>query len=817
MSNINLEDIVEEQEFDLKYWFFRTLSYWYLFVIVITLFVASGYIYLRYKKTNYKVSASILLVDERKGDTGDLDLSMLGGLGYKGGVRRNDLDNEIAILTSYDLIKKTLDSLNFYVSYYNEGTIKTGEIYSKSPVNITVDPNNPLIAKRVYLEFDGTEKFNTVIKYGDNQRIEQECEFGELCESEYFSFKANIKDSSRVRNYKLPFYFNQHDPERLTVRYMGKTKAQPHGGSKDRFGSIINLSMQGPLKLKNIDFLNTLSQIYINRQLDEKNQVATNTIQFIENQLSSIADSLTWVESTLESFRATKGIVDLSSKGQMSLQNLTELKNKRDFILLNQKYFDYLSDYLTKITNDVDLIIAPSTASIEDPTLGALIVELNGLISKKNQAKMSSGENDFLFQSLLEQTKSVKERLLENVKNLKANSQISLDQVNRNLSLIKQQISSLPGQERKLLNIERKFNLNNELYNFLLKKKAESEITKAANTPRSKVLNKAREVQAIVTGPFPNRVYLTVITLGLILVLAILVLKFYMSNTITDLHQIKRYKKTPILASIPHVNAEKGALVLDAPKSSFAEAFRNIRINLDFVTSEKKCKVIGVTSTISGEGKTFCAINLAHILALADKRTLLIGLDLRKPKLHSELGITKERGLTNYLIGAASMEESIQKTSLESLDIITSGPLPPNPTELIENGKFPELLKEAEDKYDYVIVDGPPIGLVTDYLAAAQLMDTTLFIVRMNYSKTHSIDLLTNYLEKGILKSSYLLINDITVNSRAYEYSYSYTYGYGYSYGGYGYLGYTDDSLTTKTPFWKKPFMKKKKKDTSDV
>lgn len=428
---------------------------------------------------------------------------------------------------------------------------------------------------------------------------------------------------------------------------------------------------------------------------------------------------------------------------------------------------------------------------------------------------MNVGENDPFYQTIIEQTKNVKNRLKENIKNLKANSALALDQVNRNLTQVRKQISSLPKDERKLLNIERKFNLNNELYNFLLKKKAESQITKAANTPNSKILNKARSVQARVMGPFPKKIYLTAVTLALMLVLASLVLKFYMSNTITDLHQIKRYKQTPILASIPHVSSQgNAALVLDAPKSSFAEAFRNIRINLDFVTPDKKCKVIGVTSTISGEGKTFCAINLAHILALADKKTLLIGLDLRKPKLHSELGISKEYGLTNYLIGATDMEGAIQKMSLDTLDIITSGPLPPNPTELIENGRLEVLLKEAEEKYDYVIVDGPPIGLVTDYIAAAQLMDTTLFIVRMNYSKTHSIDLLTNYVDKGILKSSYLLINDITLNSRAYEYSYSYTYGYGYSYGNYGYTGYTDDSKTVEKTWWQKLFKRKQKADT---
>lgn len=824
MSNIKLEDIVEEQEFDLKYWFFRTLKYWYLFVLIIGMFLAGGYVYLRYKKTIYDVRTTILLVDQRKGSTGDIDVSMLGGLGYNSLNQRADITNEIAIITSFDMIQRTLDSLNFQVSYHTEGTIKSGEIYGTAvPIEVKINEDNPRSTSLVHLEFDGTDRYKAVLKYSDDSRAEQECKFGELCENEYYSFTTTIKDSAKLLNFKKPLHFRVHDLEKLTVRYIGRTKAGSSENDKrfGRFSSIIELSMSGHLKEKNIDFLNTLSKIYIKKQLDEKNKVATNTIQFIDEQLNSIADSLSWVESTLEGFRATKGIVDLSSQGQMLQQSLLEAKTQRDFILLNQKYYNYLSNYLDEATKGNNLIIAPSTASINDPTLVGLINQLNEAISRKIKLTQTEGEESPLYKGFVEQYESIKNRLKENVKNLKATSEISLQQADKKLALVKAQISTLPRNEQKLLNIKRKFNLNNELYTFLLKKKKESEITKAANTPNSKVLNKARSVQAVVIAPFPKRIYITVTALGFILVLAILVLKFYLSNTITDLHQIKRYKKTPILASIPHANNESGALVLDAPKSSFAEAFRNIRINLDFVTVDKKCKVIGVTSTISGEGKTFCAINLAHILALADKKTLLIGLDLRKPKLHSELGISKEVGLTNYLIGAVDLEGCIQKASLETLDIITSGPLPPNPTELIENGRLEDLLAEAEDKYDYVIVDGPPIGLVTDYIAAAQLMDTTLFIVRMNYSRTHSIDLLTNYIDKGILKSSYLLINDITVNSRAYEYSYSYTYGYGYSYGGYGYLGYTDDSLTAKPPFWKRLFQKtegkkkKKKKNTT--
>ena len=807
MSNNNVEEIAEEQEFDIKYWFFRTLSYWYVFVIAIGLFLSGAYIYLRYTKKTYSSSASILIKSDSQNS--DLNMNLLGGLGGfgRGGYSITEADIEIEMIKSFDVIQKTLDSLNFQSSYFAEGNVKTKELYKDSPIIVkTIGESSN---GRFYIHLNGTESFShTSSKEASKDQLKP-CKYGEPCNIGSKSYIVEIADSSIASRYKLPILVRTHNLTNLTVQYIGKVNAQPRSQNA-RFAqsAIIDLSIQGYVMDKNIDFLNTLCSIYIGDRLNEKNQVATNTIKFIDDQLQSIADSLSWVEDALERYRTNKGIVDLSSKGNIALERLTDVENQKELLALNRKYYDYLAKYLQDAQDSIGMVIAPASVGVEDPTLTALILELNQLLSKRVNVELTAGENSFLLQNLNEQISSVKSRLRENVRNILANNSLSIEQIDQRILAMKGEISRLPKSERELLNIRRKFDLNNELYTFLLKKKSESEITKAATTPNVSIVNIARDIQSRVTGPFAKRIYITSAVVAFFIVLTILVVKFYLSNTITDLYQIKKYESTPILASIPHSSSESGVLVVDSPKSSFAEAFRNIRINLDFILPHKESKVIGITSTISGEGKTFCAINLAHIIALADKKTLLIGLDLRKPKLHSELGLTKDKGLSSYLIGAASFEESLQKSTLDSLDIMTSGPLPPNPTELIENGRLEELLEEAKEKYDYIIVDGPPIGLVTDYIAAAQLMQTTLFIVRLNYSKIHSVDILNNYHAKGILKSAYTIVNDITFNSRAYEYSYSYTYGYGYgyghTYGAYG-SGYTEDTPPQK-PFWKRIF-----------
>lgn len=778
MNNKHLQEPSENQDFDIKYWLFKILGYWYYFVIVGGILLAAAHLYLRYTEKTYRVQASLLINDDSRST--DLSTGIFTGGGRGRSSLYDNVDTKVALLNSYDIIRETLDSLNFQVSYFREGQVKTTEIYSDTPIEIKLKPDFSQTNQKLYFDFKGSEEFNILLGSAEEAQNTYECRFGELCQGDNFSFTAYIRDSSNLINLEEPLYVRFNDLERLTVGYIGRVDAGGRQQSNRLVpGQIIDLSIGGSLIEKNVAFLNALCQVFIGHTLEEENTKANNTIAFIDSQLASITDSLTWVELALENYRASKGIIDISSKGETVLSKLTDLENQKSLIDLNQKYYDYLADYLSGIEDAGDQVVAPTAVGIADPLLSGLILELNGLKSQKVMVEVTSGEDNLMLQGIKDQMNSVKSRLAENVKNVIASNQISLNQIEERLENLRLEMNELPRNERELLTIQRKFNVNNELYTFLLRQKAESEITRAATTPNVKVLDKARGIQARFLGPVSRRIYMMSIMAAFVLVLGVLVVKFVLNETITDVSELKSHSQISIVSDVPHIRKSKkgGVMVKNSPRGRLAEAFRNLRINLDFVVpvGSEGARIIGITSAEGGEGKTFCAINLAHILAMADKKTLLIGLDLRKPRIQQELKLEQNKGLSSYLINAASFEEIVHKSVADNIDVIASGPIPPNPTELIENGRLDGLIKIAREQYDYIIVDGPPIGLVTDYIAAAKLIQTTLFVVRMNYSRFHSYKVLLDYVDKGVLKSSHLIVNDVDkgVNGK-------YRYGYGY-------------------------------------
>jgi capsular exopolysaccharide synthesis family protein len=795
------EGITEVRDFDIKYWVLRILGYWYYFLIAFIIAGVSAKIYLRYAESNYSVSASLLITDQSKSSEINLDL-----LSEFSGARRANsfggMDADISILKSFDLIHKTLDSLNFQVSYYTKGSIRTREVYYNLPIQVVAQPYFDQTKDNIYIKFKGTQQYEvSLVEESKEENGSQKiwtCSFGEPCTSEEFSFITYLLDESNLPRLAYPFYIRINDLDRLTVQYINRVNAE----TRDQFPramstGIVDISIVGNIVEKNTAFLNALSQSFINYQANEKNQIANNTITFINNQLQSITDSLSEAENKLEDYRAKEGIIDLSSKGALLLQKLTDFESQKALISLNTQYYDYLSDYLSTGFEDRQQVISPTTAGITDPSLGSLIVELNVLLSKRVELRLTEASKSPVLAGLNEQLNDIRERLLESIRNIKANSALALQQINNELESLKLEVERLPKNERDLLTIRRKFDINNELYTFLLKKKSESQITMAAAKPNVKVLDKARDLQAIFIGPISRKIYLLSFAVAFFLVLGALVLRFYFRNVVTDISQIVTEGDVSILASIPHMNSRRKEKisVVQSPKSPMAEAFRSIKLNLDFViTKTTSAKIVGITSATSGEGKTFCAINLSQVLALANKRTLLIGLDLRKPKLQTELNISGNIGLSNYLIKACSIDEAIQKSNLENLDIIVSGPIPPNPAELISNGELIKLLEATKDRYDYIIVDGPPIGLVTDYISVAPLMDTTLFVVRLNYSRNDTTSLLSYNRSIGSIKSSHVLVNDTNKGNSKYG------YGYGYGYGYYG---------EDKPSFWSRLFKRK--------
>ncbi len=792
----------QEETIDIKKFVFKILSNWYWFVI--TVFIALGITYNinKYSDPVYRVTASILIKDRNSSMSGGVE-SIIQELGLYRRGRMKKVENEMAILKSYTLANKAINALDFEISYFSVGRIMTLERYKIAPFKVELDTSKynvkgypiyvKILSNKEYkLEIDGNYKVNTIMK------------FGELFENESFAFRITLTDFYKPDdiNMNYLYYFVINDKNALSNLYRSKLSIE----TSEKKSSFLILSIQGLTPQKEVDYLNKLCDVYIQSDLDEKNQIAVNTIKFIDEQLANIADSLSNVENKLEAFRQYNKIIDISKEGMAIFERLEKLQSEKAKIKIKKDYYTYLKNYLTD-NDDASDIITPSVMGINDPSLNNLVAQLNGLYSEKGVTEYSSTENNPALSLINLKIENIRLALIENVNNLIKTTDLTLDNINERIAKVDIEIQKLPITEKQLLNIQRKFVLNDNLYTYLLEKRAEAGISKASNIPENKIIDRAMVENAAQIAPKKSLNYIISVIIAVLIPLIIIILRDFFNDKIVERKDIESSTKVPIIGTIGHNDKKIEKVVYEKPKSSIAESFRTIRTNLQYMNADKKdnCMIITINSTVSGEGKTFCAINLATIFALSSKKTLLIGLDLRKPKLHKEFDNDNSVGLSTYLIGNNTKEEIIQHTEIENLDFMASGPIPPNPAELIETEKMKDLVENLKKEYDFIIMDTPPIALVTDALLLSKFAMTNVFVVRQNYSTKTVLRFINDLFHNKEMHSLSILINDVKVPSyygyrTGYGYKYGgagYNYGYGYGYG-YGHGYYEDDEEKEK-------------------
>jgi capsular exopolysaccharide synthesis family protein len=389
----------------------------------------------------------------------------------------------------------------------------------------------------------------------------------------------------------------------------------------------------------------------------------------------------------------------------------------------------------------------------------------------------STEKNPYLI-SVQKKIKSAKEILIENLNNIVRTTDISLNDINDRIKIVERDISKLPATERKLINIKRRFDLSDNIYNYLLEKRAEAGIAKAANTADNRVIDSANLVYKTPIYPKVSFFFIGALLLGIAIPFAIIIIKDYLLDTVESRKDLEKLTSIPVLGLIGHINdKENRILVTENHYSNISESFRAVRTNLQFLGSDLSTKVIGITSSISGEGKTFFSVNLAVIMSLTNKKVLLITADLRKPTISRYFEFDSSKGLTSYLINQSPIEEIIRKTSFPNLDVINSGPIPPNPAELLTLNKMEELISRVKEKYDYIIIDSSPIGLVADYYSLLNFIDINLYLVRLNYTSREMVKKLEKMNNKENFKNFSIILNDVTFEG-GYGYS-GYRYGYG--------------------------------------
>lgn len=750
----------QELGFSLERTFKLILPKWYLFLISLIIMFYCGNFYINHTLTVSRVS-SLIQVNEDK-ESNSINDQIMKGIGLPPGAQ--NIQNQILVLSSRAMTERTLEKLPFETEIYYHSLRNKLPIYPNAPFSISLVKGLDLPRNTEFeLTYIGGKRFSLKTNSKANFVISKQFSFGDTIDFPGGAFRIDVKDNEILySNINRKLYYVTHDKKSLIRMYNKRLKVE----RVSREGTTIKLSMEGTNSSKDVDFVNTLTDLFISRSLDKKNLEAARRVQFIDDQLVGISDSLVLTENKLQKFRSENRIMDLSTQGQAIINQSIELENQRARIKIETDYYNYLEDYLKKDVAD-EVPIAPATMGITDPGLMRLVAELavlQGQLSSKN-----FGEKNPLQNQLIQKIKSTKEALLETLKGLSTANSIAVAENHSQIQNINSQASTLPGTERKLLGIERKFKLNDELNTFLLERRAEQQMQKASNMPDNEIIDYADKYDVVVVAPKPLLIYVLSWFAGLGIPLFVILMVDLLNKRIKE-EDLTLFTDLPIAGNIPHNTFKTDTVVLEYPESAVTEAFRILRSRMQFFTKEIKSPVILVTSSLAEDGKTFVAINLASVYSLMGMKTILVGFDLRRPKIYDNFNLNNENGLSTWLIGKNELKDVVKSTIYKNLFILPSGPVPPNPAELVALHKSKELIDLLRENFDCIIIDSSPIGLVSDTYHLTSLVDSCLYIIRIEKTLKEKVAVTLNEMRMSGITGVSLILNDLKVNPKMYGY-----------------------------------------------
>jgi len=790
----------DDDNIDIKRYLSLFISNWYWFAIALFLAVTMAYTINRYSQQIFSVSSTLLIKDDQIGKMNSTTSSVIpGGDIFKS---QQNLKNEIGILKSFSLNYRVMKELeDFHVVYKNVGRrgIVESIMYTNCPFRVVYDSlEREPAEKKVTITILSELKYRIEINGG--LKIDTEVMFGQRFLKSGFDFTIEQRNSEiplHIQSRSNRYYFYFEDPGILASGYRSNLSVAPI----EKEASLVTLTVSGPVPDQEIDYLNKLMDVYIRYGLDNKNQTADSTIKFINGQLTVILDSLNDAEKELEKFRTKNNFIDLSSEGTLIQNRLEKFENEKMAFELQLQYYNYLSEYL-ELKNAGGTIISPSVMGITDQVLIKLVNELSAYEKETEKIGFNIGVDQPAYALINKQAEETREALKENVKNGIAGLKLSITESERKISGVELDINKLPTTERGLISIKRRFDLNNTVYTYLLEKRSESGIARASNVSDNRIIDKASPFSLVLIRPKTKKNLIFALIMGLILPMTGIALIDFFNDRVIDKRDIERKTKVPVIGFISHSESKNEIAVVEKPGSSLAESFRSVRTAIKYYVKENEVGVIAVSSTVSSEGKTFISINLAAITAMLGKKVLLIGLDLRKPRINKVFEFKESPGMSSYLSGNCDYGDIIRETQIKNLFYAPSGTIPPNPAELIETELMKKFMEKAKKEFNVIIIDTPPVAIVTDTLLLAPYVDVNLFIVRQRYTSRNTLEMIDQLNNHGELKNMAIVINDISLSGYyGYGMRYGYTHGYGYSYGYnyygsnyYGKYGYSDKS-----------------------
>lgn len=772
----------EEEGFNLREFVFTyILRFWYLYLLFITAALLIAWLKIRYSTPVYQVSSSILIKDENSRGSGISEESIFQDLGLMQG--GTNVHNEIEVLRSRPIMEAVIRKLGLDVEYITIGRVRSSEAYPANVVKATLHD----VSKT---GFD--VPFNITVRDSQHYTLtigqkKSEHEFGQLLNlpEGKFIFTLINKDDLPLDDYQVVF----RKPEDAAPGYVGALSI----ASANTYSEILNLTYQHPIPQKGIDILNGIVEEYNRVTIDDKNRVGKNTVQFIDERLKYLTTELSDVESNLEQYKKSNDIpTEISSSVETLISQLSDYDKELATLEVQKIVLDGLQEYLQN--NLTQYEPAPLNLLPSNPQLATLVGRYNDLLLERDRLLKNATTDNPVVQNLTAQIDLMRNTLLETIRNIHREFDLSLAKARNKNDLFQRKIRTVPTKERGLIEIKRQQGIKEALFLYLLQKREETELSVAVAIPNSKVVNPPIRNGGPIS-PNTRSIYITALLIGLLIPSLLIYLKYLFTNTIQSEQDISQGTRAPLLASIAQQKGEDPIAVKKNSRSAIAEMFRLLRTNLQFLGIGKKNQVILITSTVSGEGKSFVTLNLGITLALADKKTIILELDLRKPKLIRYLTRQPaESGITNYLIGNLPVENLIRHSDIHpNLDYIGSGPIPPNPAELLLTEPLSVLIELLRQTYDYVLLDTPPVGMVADALLLGKISDSALYVVRQNHTQKNSIAYIDEIYQEQKLPNLALIYNG--VQSRG-GYGYGQKYGYGNGYG-YGY-GYYDDAAAPK-------------------
>lgn len=767
---------------DLKAVFNKILSKWWWFAITVILSLGLGYAYIMVTPKEYLVRAVILMSEKGRDKIGKSE-EFLKGSSLLGG--NSDIEDQVAVLTSYTNVTKTLKRLDFGISYFETKNYLTSEKYEYPPFYIALDT----VAVQVYgipihVEVDkdaGTYRVRAEAKYAPLYNVQKQTELedfiigysidqvaniGEPFVAEGLSFTIEFPED-RQYGPGVSHHFTINSLDALVAEYRAKTMATPVSDES----SIVHVSTVGQVVAKEKLYINKLLETYIEGEWYRRQQKGIKTINFIEDQIGIVSDSLRRVETSMEGFRgASGGMMSATTTSDALFQERSRLERERSMLLSRRQYCNSIME---KIRSQSDLrnVPAPSSSGIDDPVLNNLVLEITRLSAELAALNLTTVKSNPTVIAMERKLKNLSSSLAQTAESLVDQVDISLAEVDRNLSKMNYQFSQLPENERKLGNIARKFKLSESLYNYLMEKQAEAGIAIASDQVDKYVVDEALNVAGKAVKPARKMVMIIALLIGLAIPVIIILLRDFFNDTVTDIDQLKRLTPIPVLTTIPGTKRKR--VLPDEPKSLLAESFRTARINMQYLNPNAQRQVVGFTSSTSGEGKTFCALNLATVMALSGKRVVLVDADMRRPRVAETLEMKAGKGLSTYLIGECTLNDIVENTDIPGLDVITAGPIPPNPLELVELPAMEELFRDLRSRYDHVVVDASPMGLVSEFVIIMRHVDLTLYIVRQGYTRRGALRLINDMYKEKKVERIDLILNDVKAGA-------GYGEGYGY-------------------------------------